>query len=561
VVGRLVSGAFVAWSLVASAWAAPTLQVVAEPPTLLVGQSGTLHVMVVSEGGAGAEVARGRTPSVPTEDGVELRYRGMGSGFHADGTRLVSVVTYQYGLDALAEGAWLVGPVEVKLADGSTITANPVRIDVKPRSNAAPTGDAFRVSAGFVEEQAWEGQLLLYQYELETTLPGVRASWRLPLFEALRQPQNGAPTETTYQVQDGDATITTVRGTVPLIATGVGEIDIGVAVAAVDIPFGNPSFGGWRNQRQERRATEPESLIVRKLPSPPDDFSGVVGDVVVQAKLERNKAAVGESVALQVVVQSDGSLEGLAPPDYEPTGVSVYDDGSKVTGQVTETGYRGIASFRRVLVPVEPGSIVLPKVRLVTFSPTKGDYVVHEIEVGTLVATPGREGTGDIESFAGEIDEAPVEESVELKAPWTWGFATTPRIGLAIPLLLGMAAAPGLLALSGQGLAAMRRRWKLRQLAEVGPPSPFSFLRGMPSDEEGRLAAYDAALRQALANRMQIDVGALDREAAIATLPAPVAKDVSSLIRGLDSVRYGGHGFSDGLDAVVRRVIAAVEKA
>lgn len=558
-VGR-AAASLISVAVAGSAWAAPTLQVVAEPPSLLVGQTGTLHIMVISEGGAGAEVARGRSPSVPTEEGLDLRYRGMGSRFSASGGRIVSVITYQYSLDSLLEGTWDVGPVEVTLADGSILRSDSVQVVVKARDPSQTAGDTFQVTAGFDELQAWEGQLLLYHYSMETTLSGVRAGWKLPAFDGLRQPQYGQPIEQTYQVVDGDVTITTVKGSVPLIATGTGSLTIPPAIATVEVPYGR-GFGGWRQQRQERRATEPQTLVVKRLPPAPADFSGIVGDVTVRAVLERNQAAVGESIGLTLSIQSDGSLEGLAPPPYSAPGVSVYDDASRVDGQVGENGYRGVASFRRVLVPIDPGTIDLPPVSLVTFSPKKGEYVTHSIDVGDLVATPGREGTGEIESFATD-DGAPVEEQkVVLREPWTWGFVQTPRIGLAIPILLVGAAAPGAVTMTAQGLVALRRRWRARKVAALGPPSPFSYLRGLPDDVDGRLAAYDAALRQALANRQGVDIGALDRDAAVATLPAAVAKDVRSLTRGLDSVRYGGRGVPEGLDAVVRRVLTAVEKA
>ncbi len=546
----------------APAWAVPTLQVVAEPPSLLVGQTGTLHVMVVSEGAGQAQVARGATPVMEGASGLALRYRGTSSRFSSDGTRIVSVTSYQYALDALREGVWDVGPVKVRLDDGSTAVADPIRVEVKGRGEGEPglTEDV-TVEAGFDIAEAWEGQLVLYHYSLKSSLPGVRAGWRLPEFEGLRQPQHGQPAEQTFQVLDGNTTITHVQGTVPLIATGTGVIEAPPALVTLDIPTGRTGFRGWGGMRQERRATGPAELTVRKLPPPPAGFSGLVGEVRVEAKLEATSAAVGESIGLLVEIHSDGSLEGVALPPYDAEQVSVYDDSAHIDGKVIEGGYRGRAVIRRVLVPVEAGTLDLPPISLVTFSPSKARYVTHEVALGQLEVTPGREGSGEIQSFAVEGEGVVDGEPVRLRGPWTWGMTYTPRLGLGVPLLLLLAAAPGGLVFLGHGMAAMRRRWRAWSERDKGPPSPFAHLRGLSDDAEERLRAYDTALQQALANRQGVSVARLDREAVLDTLPNQVAKDVRSLQRGLDSVRYGDVHVPDQLDDVVRRVIAAVESA
>ncbi len=548
------------WSL---AWAAdPVLQVVAEPPSLLVGQTGTLHVMVIVEGGANVSLASGRTPNVPIADGLGLRYRGTSQRFSAAGARIVSVFGYQYSLDALSAGVWTVGPVSVTLSDGTVLDAKPISIDVQARgaATAGPSSSPFEVRAGFDKTSAWEGELVLYEYALETTQPGVRASWRLPSFEGLRAPQSGDPEERTYQVQDGPLVITTVEGVVPLIATGVGTIEIKPALAAVESFANTDGFGGWRPRQDERRATEPQRLEVRRLPPAPPNFSGVVGDVVVEARLERDRAAVGESVGLMVSVQSDGSIEGLKLPNLDTPGFSIYDDVEQVGGRLKDGAYQGIGRFRRVLVPVEPGTFDLPPLELVTFSPSRGEYVTHKVALGTLIATPGREGSGEVESFAVEGPAPSPEETVELAEPWSWGLATTPRVGLVVPLLLAGAAAPGGAVLVGQLMARLRRRWRERQEAASGPPSPFRHLRGLSDDPVARLQAYDAAIRQALANRVGVPVGALDREAVVATLAPDRAAAVKAVTARIDRARYGERSADLDLEAEVRRVVTSLEK-
>jgi len=550
--------------LTALALASTDVQVVAEPSALLEGQTGNLHVMLVQEGTQGATLASGVTPRLDVPPGLDVRYKGLSQRFQSTGARIVSVFAFQYALTALATGEHTLGPPTIRMSDGSTVSGPSVTVTVKPRSEAEEATDDLTLYARFDETTLWEGQVALYRYGLSSRVDGTRASWRLPTFDGLRTPQHGQPGERQFTVLDDDGTpITTVEGTVPLIATGTGTLSISPAIASITLGGGSRGWGlRFGPMREERRATEPLSLTVRPLPPAPAGFTGAVGEVEATVTLERDQAAVGESVGLVVKLQSDGALEGLALPTYEPAGASVYADDDAVTGRLVDGAYVGVAQSRKVLVPTQEGTLELPPLELVTFSPSRGEYVTHRLEVGSLEVRAGREGDGAVVSFAEEPSAAlPEEQPVVLQGPFTWGVASTPRIALAVPVLLLGAAAPGGLTLFGQGMAALRRRWKERAVAEEGPPGPFSYLRGLSEDPEERLAAFDGALRQALANREGVVVGALDRTAAIAALPDDVAEEVTALTQRLDRARYGGGAMSESLETEVRRVVSRVEAA
>jgi hypothetical protein len=547
----------------ALAWANTSVQVLAEPTELNVGQTGNLHVMLVQEGTQGATLASGVTPTLDVPAALDVRYRGLSQRFQSTGARIVSVFAFQYAVTALTEGEHVIGPPSVRLSDGSTVRGPAVTVRVKPPVKGDADDDELSLFAQFDETELWEGQLALYRYGLSSRVNGTRATWRLPAFDGLRAPQHGQPGERQFTVIDPDGTpITTVEGTVPLIATGTGTLTIDPAIASVTMGGSSRGWGlRFGPMREERRATDVVTLTVRPLPPAPPGFSGAVGEVAVSARLEREEAAVGESVGLVLTLESDGALEGLALPPYEPDGASVYADDDAVTGRLIDGGYRAVLRSRKVIVPTEEGELSLPPLEVVSFSPDRGEYVTHRVEVGSLSVKAGREGDGAVTSYAGDIDAELLEESpVVLEGPFTWGMASTPRIALATPILLLGAAAPGSFSLFGQGLVAVRRRWRARREAvEQGPPRPFAFLRGLPSDPEARLAAFDAALRQALANRQGVAVGALRRAEAIDALPDAVAEEVRVLTHLLDRARYGGGGGSAELESEVRRVVSLVE--
>lgn len=554
----------VALLLATAALAATDVQVTAEPSSLSVGQTGNLYVQLVQEGSQGPTLGGGVTPRFDVPAGLDVRYRGLSQRFQSTGARIVSVFAFQYAITALTEGEHTLGAPELRLTDGSTVQGPQVTITVTGRPDAATGGDEeLSLFARFDEAEVWEGELVLYRYGLTSRTDGTRATWRLPTFDGLRAPQHGQPGERQFTILDEDGSpITTVEGTVPLIATGTGTLDVGPALASVTLGGGNRSWGvRFGPLREERRATDPLSLQVKALPPAPPAFSGVVGEVEAEARLERTEAAVGESVGLVVQLVSDGSLEGITLPAYAPDGASIYADDDAITGRIVDGDFRGVARMRRVIVPTQEGTLALPPLELVTFSPDQGRYVTHRLDVGDLVVTAGREGDGSVVSYASDPGEIVEETPVVLEGPFHWGTASTPRIALAVPVLLLGAAAPGGVTLVGQGVAALRRRWRNRVRAEEGPPKPFAHLRGLPDDPAARLAAFDAALRQALANREGVPVGALDRSAAIAKLPDAVADAVRALTTELDRARYGGRSASDALESEVRRVVAQVEAA
>jgi len=522
----------------AAAALAATVQLQVEPESLVAGQTGRARVLVVSGGRGDAQANTSRPPMLAVQDGLQAGYVGQMSKFEARNGSITQVLQFDYRLTALQEGVWTVGPVQVALDDGTTAVARAVRVAVGPRPELGEERAAVVVEAGFDVREAVEGQVVLYRYLIRTTHAGATAEWRLPAFDGLRRPQLGKTAIREYSVDDPDGVIQVQEGLYPLIATGTGQRDQNAAIATVKIPLGRADMFGFRRVRSEPWATERAELRVVPLPPPPPGYSGLVGDFEVISRVDKRLAAVGQSIAWTVQIVGNGALEGYSLPPYEAPGAIVYEDDSRVVGRVEGSEYVSGAAFHRVVVPTEEGALQPPPLSLITFSPTRREYVTHNVDLPTITVMPGREGTGEVTSFGSPGDAA---DPVDLAAPQEirpTGPDTTLRLSALMPALLLVAALPGLLVLWASAAGWALRRARDRRAARQGAVSPASLVRSLPSDPEERWAALDAALT---ATRASED--------------GPV---LSALHAQVLRVRFAGHAPDAELEDEVLRAVRGV---
>jgi len=471
-----------------------------EPDELVEGQSGHANLLVVSTSRNSLRVSQ--VPRLPAGDGLSVGFDGQSNQYRSVNNQITQILSFSYRVTALRAGEWQIGPVVVVLDDGSRVQTEAVTVSVKTRSEVDQRPPVV-ATCGFDVERAYEGQVVLYEFRVEARNPDARVEWLFPDFEGLRQPQEGAPEARTYLIEDPEGAIAVSEGAVPLIATGTGTRDYQPAVANVQTPMGGNRRSLFRRMRTDPWATEPATLTVEPLPSPPADFSGLVGDFEIESDVARSAAEVGQSVAWTVQIVGDGALEGYALPGYEAPGMAVYDNDSSVSARLTQDGYLSAARFERTLVPTKPGPLEPPPLKLVTFSPSRGEFVTHEITLPAIAVRPGREGSGEVTSFAPDVDPDALVESVDMtpRAILTSGRATAWRLTGWLPVALGLTALPGLLWWLRELVGVVREWWEARQTPVEVEQTPQQVLDELPREAEARQAAYETALRLAIAER------------------------------------------------------------
>jgi len=518
--------------------------------TMELGQQGQAEIVVVN----------GRTtvvPDLPVDDGLVVRFAGQQRATRSVNLHRTRSVSFTYSVKATRTGSFTLGPATV-MVEGQPVVTNSATVTV---TEPPPALEEDMVATAEVSiNPAWEGQVVLYRYGLRSRVRVLRSRWSgLPVTQ-LARPRDGGAVRRQYMVEDARGPTWVDETLEPFIVTSAGDITLAPVVVQVDVPReGRRSpFDPFDFPEQRSLLTKAMELSVRPLPPPPVGFSGLVGEFEFSSTIVDTKVAVGESVDWTVDVTGDGSLEGFhLPPPQDLEGARIYDGSPSVSAVVEESGYRASGTFNRVVVPTEPGTLRLPPLEVKTFSTTRGEYVVHRLELPVLEVAPGGEQGGAMESFAPLVvpqTQAEAPQVVDIYPVYAKGRTTAPFLGPVLPWAVLVAAAGGLLALLLDLRVWMRLLLPPRE-AVAAPMTPVDRLRRLPEDADEQLDLLDDALRQSLGRRLNLPPGQLDRREAIEQLPASVRDRVAAVSNALERARFAGDPPGSDLADQVRSVV------
>jgi len=538
------------WAFGSSPALAAQVQLKVHYRTMELGQQGQAEIVVVD----GRPTA---VPDLPAADGLVVQFLGQQRATRFINLQRTDSVSFTYVVRASRTGSFTLGPATV-MVDNQPMTTNQVTVTV---TEPPPSLEEDMVATSDVSDNpAWEGQVVIYRYGLRSRLRVLRSQWSgLPVSQ-LARPRDGSPVRRQYAVDDPKGTVWVDETLEPFIVTGAGDITLAPAVVQVELPREDrrARFDPFVLPDQRTLLTEPVKLSVRRLPPPPAGFSGLVGEFEFTSKIAQSRVAVGESVDWTIGVSGDGTLEGFhLPPPQDIEGARIYDGSPSVSAAVDQSSYQATGTYNRVIVPTEPGTLRLPPLEITTFSPDRGEYVVHRLELPTLEVAPGEEEQGDMESFApvaAPQTTGAAPKVVDIYPVYAKGRATAPFLGPILPWAVLVAAAGGLLALALDLWAWVRRIRPPREPA-AAPVTPVDRLRRLPEDVEEQLDLLDDALRQSLARRLNLPPGQLDRREAITGLPEALQERVAAVSNALERARFAGTPAGSDLADEVRSVV------
>lgn len=550
--------------LLASPALAARVQIEIDTDSLLVGQSTGLDIVV-----------RGATPisepQMRLPAGLQAEFAGQQQATSIVNGKMDRYVKFRYELVARQEGTFTLGPARVDIGGGEPLLESntlTVTIGSAPPPGAG-THSAVEVEVRFDTPTAWQGQVVTLYAALHTRQSLQAARWYGLPDAHLLAPRDGNPAQNTYKIQDAQGPRLTQEQWTPWVVTDSGTLTWdapALQVAVVVEDEGSRGLLGSFFQRatQDVIAARPLTLEVKPLPEPPPGFSGLVGDFELRQVIDSRRARVGGSIDWITLVTGDGTLEGFQlPPAPDLDGARVYDGGAQASAQVKSGEYASTIRFTRTLVPTRIGTLVVPPASLIVFSPSKGAYVTLEAAGATLDVKKGEAGEVDVQSFAPEAgpgEAAPIDDD-KVRPLWTRGPAWRLPWERVLPAAILLAALPAL----GLGALAGARRLSAR-LAEARTSAPREAtprerLDALPAEPAARLTALDDALRLALAQRVGVDVEALDRDAALARLDDATAGLVRGILHSLDRARFAGAVPPPDLEAQVRAAVHALVPA
>ena len=353
-------------------------------------------------------------PSLP-DLGDFSRYIGRNSSTSVqmiNGATTVSLII-QYRYRAIREGTFEIGVVEVEAA-GQVLRTQPVTLTVSTAGAAVGGGSGPENPAGVGPDDLFivteVGKTRVYQNE------PIEVSYRLFTHvnvtsftlvdlgesegfwvEEVPGPQNP---EVEQRVRGGQPYTTAVVRRVVLFPAGSGtktieplSVEVSVQVRRQARSIFDDFFGGgslFGSQVPAVIVSNPVEVEVLPLPvaGRPQSFTGLVGRLNVSASIDRSSVETNDAVTLELIVEGEGNLRGLAAPIIDfPGDFEVFPP--EVTETIDRAGsrIRGSRAYTYVLIPRSPGEKSIPPVEMSYFDAESGLYATSASEPLRLEVT------------------------------------------------------------------------------------------------------------------------------------------------------------------------------
>ena len=316
-------------------------------------------------------------------------------------------LTIQYRYQATEQGRFQIGPVTLTVG-GQSLSTDPLIIQVvgapppsgptgrSDQDDSAATEDLF-ITATASKQRVYVNEPVIIEYRIftrvnveglnVTELPGTVGFW----VEELPNPRRQTEQVMRNNVQYASSVIRRVA----LFATSAGPktVDPLTLEAQVRVqrrrggrrvdPFGNPfdSFFG-RDLFGSRVAVIASSntleIDVAPLPAtPPDSYTGLVGQLRVSTEIDRTEANTNDALTLRLEIAGNGNIRTLPEPELDiPTGFELYPPDITEHVEPTTDGVRGRKIFEYVIVPRTPGQMTIPPVEMAYLDSEQGTYIV-----------------------------------------------------------------------------------------------------------------------------------------------------------------------------------------
>lgn len=159
--------------------------------------------------------------------------------------------------------------------------------------------------------------------------------------------------------------------------------------------FDDPFFGGRYQDFEYTASSETSTINVKPLPSPtPENFSGAVGDLQMDAWLDKIETTTNDAVTLKVKIAGRGNLNLLEAPKVNfPPDFDVYDPQIVDNISVTAAGISGERVFEYVIIPKNAGNFKIDPVEFVYYDLEKGKYQTIKSQEFELKVGKGKGGS------------------------------------------------------------------------------------------------------------------------------------------------------------------------
>lgn len=310
--------------------------------------------------------------------------------------------SYVYYLQAMNEGKYVIAPATFRLkskdyksdslyievikdasarqANQNTEANNPATINEQ-----APGTDLF-IKLILDRNEVYIGEHVIASVKLYTKvdLAGLNEV-KFPAFNGFLKENLETPPLSSLQRENINGTIfgTGIVQQFLLYPQITGEINIEpveiTALVQKKTGQSDPFFGDFFTSYQNVPkviVSQPVKITVKPLPgTKPDDFSGVVGNLTIDASLNKDSVNVNDALNYRITVTGSGNLKLAGTPVLKLSpDIEAYDP--KVSDNIrnNENGSTGQKTFEYVLIPRHYGNFTIPSVSYTYFNTAKRQY-------------------------------------------------------------------------------------------------------------------------------------------------------------------------------------------
>jgi oxygen tolerance protein BatD len=283
--------------------------------------------------------------------------------------------------------------------------------------------------------------------------------------------------------------------------------------------------------REESHEIQTDSVTIVALDPPgadrPAEYSGAVGNLTIEARVDSARARVGDAMLFTVRVAGSGNVKLFPRPSLAIPWAALVAADERVRVDSTNPRISGSKEFDWVLTPRIAGEFDLPPTRYGYFDPVRQRY-----DVAVAPPTPVHIDPGTL----AVVDTAQAEGPLAIRT--RYGGPAWPPIHSHPAFWALMAMAP---------LPAIVRRARRREAAKAKARSPARDpVRALALVKPDDAVALRRVFVRTLAQRLGCSPedfthpGALERALRRAGVSDRVATQAELLLRDLDSAAYGG---------------------
>ncbi|PIU83767.1 MAG: hypothetical protein COS68_02250 [Elusimicrobia bacterium CG06_land_8_20_14_3_00_38_11] len=382
------------YSLFSAIYAEININASVDKNTVNFGDSIILQVVV------SGDVSNIPKPELPSLTDFNVYSSGTSQNISFVNGQVSSSVTYNFILSPNKPGKFTIGAVSLIVA-GKKYSTAPINIEVLP-SGSSPSQKQVNlpqtdissqhnreifVTAVLDKKRVFVNEAITYTFRFFTARNLYsNPEYRPPNFTGFMV--EDLPPQKNYQTIIDGKRYNVIEIKTALFATSPGNYNLGEASLLASVrdftndPFGNffdDDFfkGFFDGGKTVSVKSKPLSVEVLPLPSEnkPANFSSAVGSYDIKSSADKSEVEVNNPITLTVTISGFGNVKSILEPKFPNiAGVRKYDTISSVN--ISKSNYKvsGSKTFNTVIVPLNPGYVIIPEFEFSYFNPSEKEY-------------------------------------------------------------------------------------------------------------------------------------------------------------------------------------------